>query len=74
MIFKYIYLIFLLQILLILGFDLYNRRGHGDGLEMIILGFILLLPGSYASSLIVGSYLGWEGYRYENLPSYDDDE
>jgi hypothetical protein len=32
----------------------------------------VFLPGSYAMTVIVGTYNGWRGYDYSQLPSYDD--
>ena len=32
----------------------------------------VLLPGSYASLNLLGAYLGWPGYDYNSIPSYDD--
>ncbi len=32
----------------------------------------VLLPGSYASFNLLGAYLGWPGYHYDSIPSYDD--
>lgn len=33
----------------------------------------VFLPGSYASTNLLGAYLGWPGYSYDAVPSYDDD-
>lgn len=30
------------------------------------------IPGSYASVQLYGSYKGWKGYDYSQIPSYDD--
>jgi hypothetical protein len=30
------------------------------------------LPGVYACVVLLGTYLGWSGYNYDILPSYDD--
>lgn len=32
----------------------------------------VFLPGSYASLNLLGAYLGWSGYDYSSVPSYDD--
>ena len=32
----------------------------------------VVLPGSYASTVIYGTYVGWSGYSYSELASYDD--
>lgn len=69
------------SVMLYLGVGAYNEgRAPGGresekerGLAMIIVGAIAFLPGSYASFILLGSALGWEGYTYDSLPSYDDD-
>jgi hypothetical protein len=30
-------------------------------------------PGSYAAVNLYGAYMGWRGYSYDAIPSYDDD-
>eukprot|EP00611_Tribonema_gayanum_P013148 TRINITY_DN23956_c0_g1_i1.p2 TRINITY_DN23956_c0_g1~~TRINITY_DN23956_c0_g1_i1.p2 ORF type:complete len:143 (+),score=63.07 TRINITY_DN23956_c0_g1_i1:38-466(+) len=40
---------------------------------LLLIGGILFLPGSYASVNIFGAYMGWPGYSYDAIPSYDDD-
>lgn len=32
----------------------------------------VFIPGSYASTQLLGAYLGWPGYDYSYVPSYDD--
>lgn len=43
------------------------------GLAMIVTGAIAFIPGAYASAVIVGTLLGWPGWDYHDLPSYDAD-
>ena len=43
-------------------------------LPLIILGSITFIPGSYATTIFIGSFLGWRGYNFETLPSYDDED
>lgn len=33
---------------------------------------IVFIPGSYAVSIIVGTWYGWNGYEYSQIPSYDE--
>ncbi len=33
----------------------------------------MFIPGSYASLILYGSYVGWQGYDYGQIPSYDED-
>uniref|UniRef100_K3X3J5 Transmembrane protein 230 n=1 Tax=Globisporangium ultimum (strain ATCC 200006 / CBS 805.95 / DAOM BR144) TaxID=431595 RepID=K3X3J5_GLOUD len=46
--------------------------GEHRGLSFLILGLIAFIPGSYASYQLYGSYKGWKGYDYSQIPSYDD--
>lgn len=39
---------------------------------MLVTGSLAFLPGTYASWIILGSWLGWRGYDMHELPSYDD--
>ena len=43
------------------------------GLSMIILGAIMFIPGSYGSFIIYGTYRGWHGYSYSQIPNYDEE-
>jgi hypothetical protein len=42
------------------------------GIAMIVVGAIAFLPGSYASFILLGAWCRWEGYSYQDLPSYDE--
>ena len=41
---------------------------------LLVLGGLTFLPGSYASWVLLGSWLRWRGYRAEDLPSYDEED
>ncbi len=32
----------------------------------------VFIPGSYASYILYGAYRGWNGYHYDQIPSYDE--
>ena len=49
------------------------RVGSDRGLAMVLLGFLMFTPGSYASFVLYGAYHGWTGYDYSQIPSYDDE-
>lgn len=54
----------------------YNRnksKGGDQGISMMVLGGMMLIPGSYATCIIYGTYQGWNGYDYSQIPSYDED-
>eukprot|EP01041_Mallomonas_annulata_P012285 gene12285-25838_t len=42
------------------------------GIAVIVLGCLMFIPGSYASTVLYGSWAGWEGYEYNMVPSYDE--
>ncbi len=48
------------------GYDL------GRNISVLILGSILFIPGSYSSFILYGSWVGWNGFSYDQVPSYDD--
>lgn len=39
---------------------------------MLAVGSVAFIPGLYACVVLLGTYLGWSGYSYDALPSYDD--
>eukprot|EP00428_Durinskia_dybowskii_P080490 CAMPEP_0170428792 /NCGR_PEP_ID=MMETSP0117_2-20130122/39960_1 /TAXON_ID=400756 /ORGANISM="Durinskia baltica, Strain CSIRO CS-38" /LENGTH=74 /DNA_ID=CAMNT_0010688111 /DNA_START=156 /DNA_END=380 /DNA_ORIENTATION=+ len=47
-------------------------HGQDRGIAMIVLGGLMFIPGSYAMTIIIGTWYGWRGYDYSQLPSYDD--
>ena len=50
-----------------------NRKVGDRGFSMILLGGLMFIPGSYASTVLYGAYRGWDGYDYSQIPSYDED-
>ena len=67
------------SVFLILGVSEYMTsifQMGGDtsvGLSMIVLGALMFVPGSYGSFIIYGTYRGWTGYSYNQIPNYDED-
>lgn len=49
------------------------KHGQDRGIALLVLGGIMFLPGSYATTVLYGTWMGWEGYDFAQLPSYDDD-
>jgi len=39
---------------------------------MLAVGSLAFIPGFYACWVLLGTYMGWHGYSYDILPSYDD--
>jgi hypothetical protein len=48
------------------------NRDKDRGIAMVVLGSIAFLPGVYACWVLLGAYLRWPGYSYDQLPSYDE--
>ena len=42
------------------------------GRALLTLGSLCFLPGSYASYILYGAYRRWPGFRWNQIPSYDD--
>mmetsp|Transcript_10080 Transcript_10080/g.15554 ORF Transcript_10080/g.15554 Transcript_10080/m.15554 type:complete len:105 (+) Transcript_10080:116-430(+) len=49
-----------------------QKKERERGLAMLVIGAITLLPGSYATVMLYGAFVGWPGYDYSAIPSYDD--
>ena len=58
---------------LISGIVIYFTSTKSEkGITFILLGGLMFLPGSYASYILLGTFLGWEDFSYSQIPSYDD--
>lgn len=58
---------------LITGAVTYWTTSRSDkGFTFMLLGGLMFLPGSYASYILLGTFLGWEDFAYSQVPSYDD--
>ena len=56
-------------ILFLTGLALFLSKRKG--IDVLIVGCIMLLPGVYATQILIGTYLGWRGYDYGTLPSFE---
>lgn len=45
---------------------------EGVGIGMLVLGTLMFLPGSYGTLVVYGAYRRWDGWSYDQIPSYDD--
>lgn len=62
-------------VFLISGLVVFFGNNKNDrGIPILAIGGILFIPGSYASYVLYGSWRGWQGFEYSQIPSYDDDE
>ena len=50
-----------------------DAQARERGLAMLVVGGLTFLPGSYAVAVLLGAWLGWQGYSYDTLPSYDEE-
>jgi len=50
-----------------------SYEGKDRGLSMLVLGGLLLCPGSYATFVLFGAWRGWDNFDYSMIPSYDED-
>ena len=50
-----------------------DPQARERGLAMLVVGALTFLPGSYAVTVLLGARLGWRGYSYDTLPSYDEE-
>ena len=54
-------------------FDFMHRfRGWEKTWGYLSLGLIMFIPGSFSTYTLTGAYLGWRGFSYDQVPSYDD--
>mmetsp|Transcript_6221 Transcript_6221/g.7716 ORF Transcript_6221/g.7716 Transcript_6221/m.7716 type:complete len:97 (-) Transcript_6221:333-623(-) len=58
--------------LLLLGAFIGILEDAHKGMSLMILGVILVLPGSYASYILYGAYKRWPDFHYHQVPSYDE--
>jgi hypothetical protein len=39
---------------------------------VLVIGLLTMIPGTYASFILFGTWMGWPDYDYSQVPSYDD--
>ena len=59
-------------LLLVFGAKELTYYDAARGRSMIILGSLCFIPGSYATYTLYGAYKKWPGYKWSQIPSYDD--
>jgi hypothetical protein len=63
------------QVLFITGATIYwsstGEEKNSQGLDILIVSAILLLPGSYAVYILYGVWKRWPGFSFHQIPSYD---
>ena len=57
---------------LLTGFITWLELGTYEAIPFWTLGGVTFIPGSYASGIIFFTWIGKKGYRYDQIPSYDD--
>ncbi|GMI19070.1 hypothetical protein TeGR_g2816 [Tetraparma gracilis] len=70
---------FLITGLVLLPYGIATYLNAGDsshlaesGRNMMILGTITILPGSYSTVTLFGAWRRWPGYSYGQVPNYDE--
>ncbi len=48
-----------------------NQQQSNNGIDLIIAGSIMFVPGSYATFIVVGVSQHWDGFHQYMLPSLD---
>lgn len=48
-----------------------RHKSLSDATAFLVLGMIGIIPGAYASFIIVAVWIGIEGYSYDMVPTYD---
>ncbi|KAJ1451586.1 hypothetical protein M885DRAFT_620754 [Pelagophyceae sp. CCMP2097] len=49
----------------------YHSKG-GHEFPLFVTGGVCVVPGAYASWCLWGAFRRWPGYRYDQVPSWDD--
>jgi hypothetical protein len=57
---------------MVIFFESLWNDSRDRGISLMAVGSIMFIPGSYASVIVYGSYMGWSGYDYNQIPSYDE--
>ena len=60
-------------ILILSGLNVMYNGEHSRGVQIIVIGSLMFIPGSYASWILYGAWHRWHGYEFHQVPSYDSD-
>ena len=55
-----------------LGLSVFYGGDRQTGTNLLIIGGLMFLPGSYASWILYGAWKRWPGYEFHQVPSYDE--
>ena len=59
-------------LLVTLGLHTFYKGEREAGINMLVIGGLMFLPGSYASWILYGAWKRWPNYEYHQVPSYDE--
>eukprot|EP00123_Amoebidium_parasiticum_P011102 comp20508_c0_seq1/m.26232 comp20508_c0_seq1/g.26232 ORF comp20508_c0_seq1/g.26232 comp20508_c0_seq1/m.26232 type:complete len:117 (-) comp20508_c0_seq1:565-915(-) len=45
---------------------------HDRGIPLLVLGSLMFIPGAYHVAIAYYTYMGYRGYSYNDIPSFDD--
>jgi hypothetical protein len=60
-------------ILVLAGLNIMYNGERSRGVQIVVIGGLMFLPGSYASWILFGAWYRWHGYEFHQVPSYDSD-
>jgi hypothetical protein len=55
-----------------IGLSVFYSGDMSTGTNLLVIGGLMFLPGSYASWILYGAYVRWPGYEFHQVPSYDE--
>ena len=60
-------------ILVLSGLNVMYNGERARGIQIVVIGGLMFIPGSYASWILFGAWYRWHGYEFHQVPSYDSD-
>ena len=60
-------------ILVLSGLNVMYNGERSRGVQIVVIGGLMFIPGSYASWILFGAWYRWPGYEFHQVPSYDSD-
>lgn len=55
-----------------IGLSVFYGGDRQTGTNLLVIGGLMFLPGSYASWILYGAWKRWPGYEFHQVPSYDE--
>lgn len=61
------FLYFVGMLFVVVGYVIYFNQKESRGMSMVIVGFLMLIPGTYGVTIVYGSMRGWQGYDRNSI-------